>query len=325
MKITAILLFFISSTCIIYSQSLSREQIAEITEAIPKLIVDNYVFPKRGEEISRKFQKNLTPNKYVKFTNPNELVQALTHDIRDLGNDGHLYVSIKKKTTDTEEELDWEEIEKRDEIYKNFGFTNIQVLPNNIGYIKIVEFMHPKRSMATAVAAMKIVEQTKGLIIDLRNNGGGYPGIMEYVLNHYFEGPPEHLHTTHFADGSSTDKSYTSDLVYGKLRVGTPLYILINSRTGSAAEYFAYTLQAFNKAVIVGEKSAGAAHMNDFFDLPYDFKISISVAAPISAKTNNNWELIGVVPNFETTSEKALEKTLDLMKEEMNEKSNRSE
>lgn len=320
MKIVIVFLLFISSTYTVYSQNLSKKQIVEITEAIPKLISEHYVFPEKGKEISRKFQKNLTPNKYVKFTNPNELVQALTQDIRDLGNDSHLYVSVKKKSTDTEEELDWEEIEKRDEIKKNFGFTTIQVLPNNIGYIKIVEFMHPKRSMATAVAAMKIVEQTKALIIDLRDNGGGYPGIMEYVLNHYFDGPPEHLHTTYFANGESTDKSYTSDLVYGKLRVGTPLYILVNAKTGSAAEYFAYTLQAFNKAMVVGENSAGAAHMNDFFDLPHDFRISISVAAPINAKTKSNWELTGVLPDFKTTSEMALQKTLDVLKDKANAK-----
>ncbi len=312
MKIRFTFFFIVFSGCILYSQDLSKEHIIEITEAIPGLIKDHYVFPEKGKEISEKIQRKVRSKVYTEFTEPNALALVLTKDLKELGNDGHLYVTVKKKS-DNEENINWEDIEKHNEIEKNFGFTDIKILENNIGYLKIVEFMHPKRSMPTAVAAMKIVEQTQALIIDLRNNGGGYPGIMEYILHHYFDGPPEHVSTTYFAKAENTDKTYTSDLIYGKLRIGTPLYILINSKTGSAAEYFAYTLQAFNKAIVVGEKSAGAAHMNDFFELPHGFKISISVAAPINAKTHKNWELTGVIPDYITTSDLALQKALGLL------------
>lgn len=312
MKTISVFFFLFFSVISTYSQSLSRQQVQEITEAIPVLLKDHYVFPEKGEELSKSFQRKVNAKAYTSITDANELARVLSKDIKELGNDGHLYVTVKKESG-SKEDIDWEDIEKDNEVQKNFGFTAIQILENNIGYLKIDEFMHPKRSMATAVAAMKIVEQTEALIIDLRNNGGGYPGIMEYILYHYFDGPPEHISTTYFAKAENIDKTYTSDLIYGKLRVGTPLYVLINSKTGSAAEYFAYTLQAFDKALIVGERSAGAAHMNDFFELPHGFRISISVAAPINTKTQKNWELTGVIPDYETASDLALQKSLALL------------
>ncbi|MGH2624827.1 MAG: S41 family peptidase, partial [Sphingobacterium sp.] len=167
-----------------------------------------------------------------------------------------------------------------------------------IGYLKIVEFMHPRRSMQTAIAAMKFVENTDALVIDLRGNGGGYPDIMEYILNHYFEGEPKLLSTTQWSDSTLAPMTvYSSELIYSKPRVGTPLYVLIDKRTASAAEYFAYTLQAFKNATIIGERSAGAANMNTYFPLSSNFRISISTGTPINAITNSNWELKGVQPD----------------------------
>lgn len=113
--------------------------------------------------------------------------------------------------------------------------------------------MHPQRGMQIADAAIKFIENTDGLIIDIRRNGGGYSGLMQYIMNHYFDGGPSHISTTFYSGKDEIPtKEYSSDLVYGKLRVDTPLYIITDNKTGSAAEFFAYTLQSFEKAKIVG-------------------------------------------------------------------------
>jgi len=296
-----------------YSQNFTEDKIKQIVIPIPKLIAKNYVDKEKAKEIASLVQAEINSGKYFKITHPDTLASVLTKDLKRISNDGHMYVNhlTKKKTTKA---TDWETEEKALEIKLNYGFTEIQILESNTGYMKIVEFMHPKRSMQTAVAAMKFVENTDNLIIDIRDNGGGYPGILQYIMNHYFEGPPTLLSTTYFSDPKMTPyTNYTSDLVYGKLRIGKPLYILINEKTGSASEYFAYTLQAFGKAVIVGEISGGSAHNNEYFPLNKDFRISISTAMPINEITKTNWEVKGVVPDIEIKSEKAKEKALDMI------------
>lgn len=297
------------------AQELNKKTIKKIINQIPELIITNYVNKKKGKQIALQFQTEINSGKYYKIKHPDTLAIVLTKDLKRISNDGHMYVNhLTKNTKKNTETTDWEAEEKALEIKLNYGFTEIQILENNTGYIKIVDFMHPKRSMQTAVAAMKLVENTNNLIIDIRDNGGGYPGILEYIMNHYFEGAPTLLSTTYFSDPKMTPyTNYTSDLVYGKLRIGKPLYILINEYTGSASEYFAYTLQAFGKAVIIGETSGGSAHNNDYFPLSKDFRISISTAMPINEITKTNWEVKGVKPDIKVKSENAKKTALDII------------
>jgi C-terminal processing protease CtpA/Prc len=314
------LIVFVTLTSSLYSQELTKKEIADITEKIPKLISENYVLKDKRDEITTEFTKRVRLKKYLSITHPDSLARILTKDLREISNDKHLYVK-HYKTDKRKEEVDWDawEIEERIlEKKQNFGFTEVKILQDNIGYIKIVEFMHPQRGMPTAVAAMKLVENTNGLIVDIRGNGGGYGGLMNYVLNHYFDGGPTHISTTIYSDENILpNKEYSSDLVYGKLRIDTPLFIITNGKTGSAAEFFAYTLQSFGKAKIVGQSTTGAAHMNSFYPLSDNFRMSISTGAPINPKTNTNWENTGVIPDH-IVLENEIEKALELILKEVN-------
>ena len=82
--------------------------------------------------------------------------------------------------------------------------------------------------------------------------------------------------------------------------------------TASAAEWLAYTLQAFGKAKVVGERSAGGANHNEFFELDPQLRLSVSLASPVSAATGSNWEGKGVVPDVPSASAQALEAALRL-------------
>nr|WP_295927689.1 S41 family peptidase [uncultured Dyadobacter sp.] len=275
------------------SGSLSGSDVNAVVSAVAQLIETHYADQAAGQRISSEFRKLSGSGKYSRYTNTDTLTRVISNDLRKISNDGHLYVQGKKAVSN---DKNWEQIERESEKKYNYGFTRLAILDNDVAYIKITEFMHPKRSMQTAIAAMKLVENSGKLIIDLRGNGGGYPGIMEYILNHYFEGEPMVLSTTRSSTGQC-QVTLTSDLIHGKLRIGTPLYILIDQKTASAAEYFAYTLQAFKKAIIVGQPSAGGANRNAYFDLPAGLRMSISVASPINAITQTNWEGKGVIPD----------------------------
>lgn len=273
--------------------SISASDVNAVINAVAQLVETHYVDKKAGAQISSEFRKLSASGKYARYNQKNALVEEISKDLRKISNDGHLYVQGKKAVSNDQ---NWEQIEKESEKKFNYGFTRVEILEDNIAYMKITEFMHPKRSMQTAVAAMKLVENSDNLIVDLRGNGGGYPGIMEYILNHYFEGEPIELSTTKFSKGAP-QVTLSSDLIYGKLRVGTPLYILVDKKTASAAEYFAYTLQSFKKAVVVGQPSAGGANRNEYFDLPAGLRMSISIASPINPVTGTNWEGKGVIPD----------------------------
>lgn len=308
--LTAGVLFFSSYT---FAQPILISEVTRnMIDSIPVLLSRNYVNKEKGKAFADAFKKNIESGKYLCIIDPDTLTKVLTQDLRYLSHDGHVY--IQRLKGEEKEDKDWEEFELENEKDNNYGFTEIQILKGNVGYLKIVEFMNPQRAMPTAVAAMKMIENTSALIIDIRGNGGGYPGIMEYILNHYYEGEPVLLSTIYFSDTSLQPKTnYSSDLIYGKLRINTPLYILVDNKTASAAEYFAYTLQAAKKAIVVGEVTAGGANMNDLFSLPGKFRMSISTATPINAITKTNWEMKGVIPDVQVSSQLAKDKAYQLI------------
>ncbi|WP_432711037.1 S41 family peptidase [Pedobacter sp.] len=313
-KLFSLLALIIASSNV-NGQTLSKTQITDITSHIGNLIMSNHVVKKDRQQIVDLFNFKIKSGKYYAINDPDNFAKTVSADLREISNDGHLYIEYSGNASRTSDNNKlWEKEELKREKLLNYGFREVQILENNIGYIKIVEFMHPKRSMQTAIATMKLVENTSALIVDLRGNGGGYPGIMEYILSHYFEGEPILLSTTYFSDKTKNPvTTYSSDLIYGKLRVNNPLYILIDKKTASASEYFAYVLQAHKKAKIVGENSAGGANRNTYFSLPENFRISISTTVPIIEITKSNWEHKGVAPDYIVKSEDAKAKAIDLI------------
>ncbi|MGO3183937.1 MAG: hypothetical protein ACTIJ9_14010 [Aequorivita sp.] len=77
-------------------QNLNERQIVEITQSIPELILKNYVFKDKGKTISAEFRKLVNSKKYLKFTDPDNLSKILSNDLKEISNDGHMYVKVKK-------------------------------------------------------------------------------------------------------------------------------------------------------------------------------------------------------------------------------------
>ena len=137
----------------------------------------------------------------------------------------------------------------------NFGFTKVQILEGNIGYIEIIKFSGfiAEGTAPKISSAMSMVESTAALIIDLRKNGGG-DGRVGDILETYFY-PEEN--EIYYDSISRTEKFKVLPFVQGKRYLNRPVYILTGLSTFSAAEGFCKFMQQNKKAIIVGEKTKG--------------------------------------------------------------------
>ncbi|GAA0368644.1 S41 family peptidase [Bacillus horti] len=287
-----------------------------IVTKVIELLEANYVVTEKTEEIVEGIKKKLDEGQYESLDNYEDLANVLTTDLLELSGDKHLYVrAIAKDKGESKLSLDdWLKQEREEEITENYGFTEAKILDGNIGYLKITGFMHPDRGIDTCNAAMKFLENTKAIVIDIRNNGGGYGGLSEYLISYFFDEMPTHLSTTYFMEEGATEaQTFSHSFVVGKRRVEKEhkLYILVNEKTVSAAEYFAYVLQANKKAIIVGETSAGGAYRNTYFPLNEKLRISISTGRPIIKATGTSWEGVGVIPDLPCNSDHAIELALE--------------
>jgi hypothetical protein len=142
-------------------------------------------------------------------------------------------------------------------------------------------------------------------IIDLRQNGGGSPQAVQYLVSHFME-PNRPLMTFHMA-GNQTDRTSTLATLPAGRMVGKPLYVLTSGRSASAAEEFTGHVAGYKLGELIGEKTAGAGFRNQFFPLPGGYLISVSVGRAVLASTGKDWEGVGIAPTTAIDPEKALQ------------------
>ena len=128
--------------------------------------------------------------------------------------------------------------------------------PNNIGYVRITTFTENTASeLASAIAGMKERTQGRlnGFVLDLRNDPGGLLDAAIDVAGAFLDGGV--VVTTRGRNGAD-DQIYRAPLA-GDLLRGTPMIVLINSASASAAEIVAGALQDHRRATVMGTRSFG--------------------------------------------------------------------
>ncbi len=298
---------------------LEKKEIVQVVDSLSLQMFKNYVFPEKGKEVSDLLKKNLQEGIYNTITDPKALAVKLTEDIRSLTNDRHLSVtfdpeSIALLKNDAKNKT--EDYAKRQAYLdrkNNYGFKEIKILKGNVGYLKFNSFETSKEAFETAVAAMTFLINTDALIIDLTENGGGYPSMIQLLTSYFFENSANKaLNTFYYRPTDSMEYTYTLPFVPGKTRPDWDIYVLTSKYTFSGAEEFTYNLKNLKRATIVGETTGGGAHPIEQFILTDKFMANIAFGRAINPITKTNWEGVGVKPDYETTPEKALDKALML-------------
>lgn len=129
-----------------------------------------------------------------------------------------------------------------------------EILPGNIGYIEISSFGN---QLADIVESYLQDFKSKGvndIIIDLRDNGGGYLSAIEDIGNLFFDNG-QILYQEEFKDGEvvkyEIKKSKKQDYEF------EDIIVLINENSASAAEVLAVNFQENTDAIIMGNYSYG--------------------------------------------------------------------
>ena len=127
------------------------------------------------------------------------------------------------------------------------------MLKSGVGYIDIVRFSSTTGDELEKILRRLESKNLKYLIIDLRNNGGGYLDAAVKVVDKFLPGGKRIIYTkgripSSFREFFSTNRA-THPLV--------PLMIIINRSSASASEIVAGSLQDWDRALILGETSFG--------------------------------------------------------------------
>ncbi len=285
-----------------------------VVDSVARLLADNYVFPDKGKEMAGLLQKQLKNGAYDGIELPGVFAEKLTEDLRSVTHDKHLHVDFAPQQVREMRERAGRQPEDRPEDwlnrprFDNFGFKEVKILPGNIGYLDLRGFFPAEYAGETASAAMNFLSNCGALIIDLRENGGGSPSMIQLLTTYLYSGEePIHLNNFYWRPEDRTTQTWTLPFVPGKRMDKADVYVLTSNRTFSAAEEFTYNLKNLKRATIVGETTGGGAHPGGTEIATDRFTVWIPRGRAINPITNTNWEGTGVAPDIAVPKDKALD------------------
>lgn len=282
------------------------------------LLNDNYIFPEKVASVEKQVSKKLAEGYYAQFTTTNEFLKGLNHDMETLINDRHVNVffdSIRVKQIRAEAKGTYTqpgfspEFLKRAR-YENYMVRRVERLDGNVGYLKLDVFVDIRIARPTFLAAMAFLANSDALIIDLRQNGGGNANAVNFLTGYFLPDSTLISQFTSRLTKTTTNIYIEHDEQVKKFGDNIPLYILVSKRTSSAAEAFAYQLQAFKRAIVVGDTTNGEANPGYAFALNDNLWMMIPTSVNKNAVTKTNWQGIGVAPDVVIKSESALNAAL---------------
>jgi hypothetical protein len=269
-----------------------------------------YVAPAVAKKMDEALRAHEKHGDYDTVTDGSRFADVLTANLQDVSHDRHLRVGfspvpLPPPPDTTHGRPDIPPDFRRMLEQSNCEFDKVEVLPGNIGYLKLDAFGPPEICAPTATAAMNFLANTDAIIFDLRENHGGDPTMVQFICSYLFD-QPTHLNDLWTRRDSSTRQFWTLPSVPGTRLVGKPAYVLTSKMTFSGGEEFTYDLKNLKRATIVGETTGGGAHPVSGHRIDDRFQIGVPFATAVSPVTHTSWEGTGVVPDVKVPADSAL-------------------
>lgn len=181
------------------------------------------------------------------------------------------------------------------------------ILDGEIGYIKLTNFTSSSRALFVKALNDLRSKDVKGIILDLRNNPGGYLGAALSVASPFLNNGDYIVHIESRADG---DNSYFST----SRALEIPLVVLINGGSASGSEIVAGAIQDHGVGTIVGTTSFGKASVQHVHKLANGGAVKLTTAQYL---TPNKRQIngVGIVPDVIVEDpEEQLNKAIEIIR-----------
>ncbi|WP_184715170.1 S41 family peptidase [Caulobacter sp.] len=290
---------------VLAAEELTTQQAGQVVDKLVSNL-NGYFDPAKARQVQAVLKTER--KRLVAIHDREQLAQALSAITLKTSGDQHLKVSVTTASAQapTMSDADQALLDQR----LAYGLMAVRRLPGNIGYLKLRYFEQTAAGAQVIEDAMALLQHTDALIIDLRENTGGGGASDERLLGHLSRAPLT-MAALHWRepDGRETVEQRKADVpASGPLYADKPVYVLVANRTFSAAEEFAYDIQANKRGLLVGTRTRGGGNPanRDAPALGFGLSVFVPNGQAIHPLTGKGWEGVGVQPDVETRPESAL-------------------
>lgn len=149
------------------------------------------------------------------------------------------------------------------------------VLDGGIAYIILNQFTKDAaKELKESFLKMKSENELKGVVIDLRGNGGGLLNEAIDIVNIFM--PKNKLVV--YTQGKTPDQNRNYYTKYEAEDTEIPLAILVNESSASASEIVSGSIQDFDRGVIVGQRTFGKGLVQNILPMTYNTQMKVTVS-----------------------------------------------
>lgn len=210
-------------------------------------------------------------------------------------------ISIKRDTVNLEDRAAQSEVMEVDAPSgkKKIGVINVPTFYANLECLKNAG----SQCRSTTIDVANLIEELKlqkidGLVIDLRNNGGGSLTEVNQMLGLFIKTGPT-VQIKSFNGSIEVLEDHDPDVLYDG-----PLAVMVNRLSASASEIFAGAIQDYQRGIIVGDRTFGKGTVQSLQPLNYGsrgdrLKVTMAKFYRVSGVSNQH---AGIVPDIEFPS-----------------------
>lgn len=283
-------------------------------DALAEIIATRYCFlEEKGvdwDEVTAQYRAKITPDM------SDLQLFGLCAEMLDQLRDGHVNLTSRFDTSyyrkwwsDYPQDFNLRTLQ---EYYLDFDYystsgLNYKVLDGNIGYLYYPSFASGISETALDYA-LAITYDTEGLIIDIRNNGGGLLTNIDVLIGRFIDREIPGGSICHKTGPGKNDFSAPYPFSYSPapdVRVkylGKPIVLLTNRACYSAANAFAAVMKSLPQVTIIGARTGGGSGLPFSSELPNGWSVRFS-ASPLYGPDGTITEFgVDPTPGFECHS-----------------------
>lgn len=166
------------------------------------------------------------------------------------------------------------------------------LMEGQIGYLNVDSFSEDADELFTLMLSDLKYHKIKGLVVDLRDNPGGYLDTAKHIAEQFI---PEGV-LIHTRDRDDIDEPL--EIKNGKT-VEFPVVILVNGNSASASEVLTAALQDYHKATAVGAKTYGKGSVQGLYELESGGVLKLTIQEYLSPK-KRTVNKVGLMPDVNT-------------------------
>lgn len=235
-----------------------------------------------------------------------DVCAAMLDELRD----GHVNLSAPFNTsyykawwTNYPQNFTWRIIEQN---YFNFQLQQASgisygLLPENVGYIRYSSFSMPIGE-GNLDQALAFLATASGLIIDIRDNGGGSMDNVHTLVGRFIDAPILAGYISHKTGPGHNDFSTPEPYTYNPAQAGRqrwlkPVVVLTNRSTFSAANNFASVMRLLPQVMLVGDVTGGGSGMPFSSELSNGWGVRFSACSVLDAQRQTTEQGVAPTPD----------------------------